>query len=138
MNAPNPIVEEALRWLRYAREDLALASRLMETAPIIPRHAAGFAQQVAEKAIKAALILEQIEFPFVHDLDTLRDLLPGGWSLKDTHDDLTELSAWVAESRYPGAGPDPTDDDAAAAVAQARSIYESIAAEFTNRRALPS
>ena len=136
MSAPSPIVAEALRWLRYAREDLALASRIMETEPVIPRHAAGLSQQAAEKALKAALILEQVDFPYIHDLDTLRNLLSDGWSVKDTHDDLVELSEWAAESRYPGAGLEPTHGDAAAAVAQARSIYESIAAEFTNRRAL--
>ena len=136
MSAPNPIVVEALRWLRYAREDLALASRIVETEPVIPRHAAGLPQQAAKKALKAALILEQVDFPYIHDLDTLRNRLPDGWSVESTRRDFVKLSEWAAESRYPGAGPDPTHDDATAAVAQARSIYESIAAEFTNRRAL--
>ena len=136
MSAPDSVVGEALRWLRFSREDLALASRIMETAPIIPRHAAGLSQQAAEKALKAALVLEQIEFPFIHDLDRLRNLLPDGWGVKDTHDDLVELSEWAGEARYPGARPEPAHGDAAAAVAQARSIYESIAAEFSKRGAL--
>ncbi|MCY4615587.1 MAG: HEPN domain-containing protein [Chloroflexi bacterium] len=35
-------------------------------------------QQAAEKALKAALVLEGIEFPYVHDLTRLRNLLPRG------------------------------------------------------------
>ena len=136
MSAPSPIVEEALRWLRFSQEDLAGASRMMQTEPIIPRHAAGLSQQAAEKALKAALLLEQIEFPPIHDLDRLRNLLPDGWAVKDTHDDLVELSGWVVESRYPGAWPEATHAEAAVALAQARSIYESIAAEFGKRGAL--
>ena len=36
-------------------------------------------QQAAEKAMKGALVLEGIEFPYVHDLRRLRNLLPDGW-----------------------------------------------------------
>jgi HEPN domain-containing protein len=35
-----------------------------------------FAQQAAEKALEAALVLEGIKFPLRHDLDALRNLLP--------------------------------------------------------------
>ena len=133
MSGPNPVLEEALRWLRFSEEDLSVAVRLMSGAPTAPRHACWFSQQAAEKALKAALILEEVEFPFTHDLDALRNLLPGSWSVRDTHPDLAELTEWAVETRYPGDWPEHTDADATRAVSQARSVHESIMAEFMRR-----
>ncbi len=93
-------------------------------------------QQSAEKAIKAALLLEKVDFPLVHDLDILRSLLPSGWAVRDAHDDLYELSGWTIEARYPGDWPEPTTADAIGAESKARVIYESIEAEFKRRDVL--
>ena len=133
MSSPDPVVTEALRWLQYSNDDLDAASRLMAGTPTSPRHACWLSQQAAEKALKAALILEEVGFPFTHDLDHLRNLLPDGWSVHDTHSDLAELTEWAVESRYPGGWPEPTDDDASRAMPQARSVHESIVAEFRSR-----
>ena len=133
MNDLDPAAREAGRWLRFSAEDLEVASRLLSGSPSAPRHACWLAQQAAEKALKAALILEGVEFPFIHDLDVLRDLLPPGWPVRDTHPDLAELSEWAAEARYPGDWPEATDTDAARAESEARSVYDSVAAEFRRR-----
>ena len=45
----------------------------------------------------------EIEFPFTHDLDRLRDLLPEGWRVKTEFPDLAELTIWAVEARYPSA-----------------------------------
>ena len=50
----------------------------MKSTPNAPRHACWLSQQAAEKALKAALVLERVEFPFTHDLDALRNLLRCG------------------------------------------------------------
>ena len=92
MNNPDPILHEALRWLRFSEEDLSVASRLMTGIPTAPRHACWLCQQAAEKALKAALVLEGIEFSFTHDLDALRNRLPENWSVRTTHADLAELT----------------------------------------------
>ncbi len=63
MSAPES-AEEAQRWLTFAQQDLLEAEALMTREEAIPRHACWFAQQAAEKALKAALVLEDIEFPF--------------------------------------------------------------------------
>ena len=136
MNNPDPILHEALRWLRFSEEDLSVASRLMTGIPTAPRHACWLCQQAAEKALKAALVLEGIEFSFTHDLDALRNRLPESWSVRTTHSDLAELTEWAVETRYPGDWPEPTDADAARAELEARAIYNSITAEFTRREAL--
>ena len=136
MSGPNPVLEEALRWLRFSEEDLSVAVRLISGAPTAPRHACWLSQQAAEKALKAALVLDEVEFPFTHDLDALRNLLPGSWSVRDTHPDLAELTEWAVETRYPGDWPEHTDEDGTRAVSQARSVHDSVAAEFRRRGAL--
>ncbi len=70
---------ESQRWLGYARSDLEAAQNLLSSPDHYPRQVCFLAQQAIEKALKAALILEQIVFPFSHDLDRLRNMLPAGW-----------------------------------------------------------
>ena len=127
------LVDEARRWLRFATEDLDVAQRLLAADGIPPRHACSLAQQAAEKALKAALVLEGIDFPFRHDLDALRNLLPDTWSVRRTHTDLAQLTEWAVETRYPGDWQEATATDAEQAVSQARGVYNSIAAEFERR-----
>ncbi len=128
MNAP-----EAQRWLRYAHEDWLAAQSMVGNEAAYPRHACWLAQQAAEKALKAALILMEIEFPFSHDLDRLRDLLPNDWQAKVTHPDLADLTEWAVEARYPGDAPEAIESDARVAVQQARRVWESIASDLANR-----
>ena len=59
MNDPDPVVHEALRWLRFSEEDLDVALRLITGPPSAPRHACWLSQQAAEKALKAALVLDR-------------------------------------------------------------------------------
>ena len=125
--------DEALRWLRFAREDLAVAERLLRFPDAVPRHICWLAQQAAEKALKAALILEGVEFPYRHDLDALRNLLPDGWAVKVEYPDLAELTVWAVEARYPGDWPEATREDAQRAVAQARGVLDSVVRDFKRR-----
>lgn len=133
MNNPDPGSQEALRWLRFSQEDFDVASRLMAGTPTAPRHSCWLSQQAAEKALKAALVLEGIDFSFTHDLDALRNLLPEGWTVRTTHADLAELTEWAVETRYPGDWPEPTDDDANLALSQAGSVHDSVVTEFRRR-----
>lgn len=121
---------ETQRWLRYAREDPEAAETLLAQQQAVPRHICWLAQQAAEKAIKAVLVFLEIDFPRRHDLDALRNLIPGDWQLKEEHPDLAELTEWAVEARYPGDWPDATETDARSAVAQARSMWEPVCADF--------
>lgn len=132
MNDPE-LVDQAHRLLRFAEEDLDAAQCLLATDGATPRHACFHAQQAAEKALKAALKLERIDFPRRHDLDDLRNLLLDTWSVRHTHTDLAQLTEWAVEARYPGDWPEATATDAEQAVSQAREVYNSIAAEFERR-----
>jgi HEPN domain-containing protein len=131
MSGPEPT--EALRWLRFAAEDLAAAERLLDLRDPTPRHVCWFAQQAAEKALKAALVLEGIEFPLRHDLDALRNLLPAGWAVKEEHPDLAELTEWAVEARYPGDWPEATLDEARRAARQARAVFDGVIEDFGRR-----
>ena len=70
--------DEAVRelvaeWIRRARSDLIVAG-LTEDERIAPEILVFHAQQAAEKALKALLVLRQIEFPRTHDIGLLLDL----------------------------------------------------------------
>ena len=135
---PNKRVESAMqttdrladtaRWLRYAEEDLVTAETLLRQPQVPPRQACWFAQHATEKVLKAVLIFLGIDFRRTHDLDTLRDLVPENWQLRTAHPDLSGLTRWAAEARYPENVPETTDTDASEAVEQARAVWTSVSA----------
>ncbi len=92
MSGPE-IVCEAKRWLRYAAEDIDVAQSLLASNESAPRHICFLAQQAAEKALKAALVFEDVDFPFRHDLDALRNFLPDSWSVRREQSDLARIAA---------------------------------------------
>ena len=92
---------DTARWLRYAEEDLITAETLLEQLHLPPRQSCWYAQQSAEKALKAVLIFLEIDFPRTHDLNVLRNLVPESWQLKAAHSDLASLTEWAAEARSP-------------------------------------
>lgn len=60
------------------------------------------AQQAAEKAIKAVMILRDIEFPYVHDLDRLLSVLEeDGEPIPAAVRHSVELTKYAVVSRYP-------------------------------------
>ena len=133
MNDPDIVVQEALRWLRFSAEDLDVAQRLLADRSSAPRFVCWLSQQSAEKALKAALELEAIDYPYTHDLNALRNLLPNSWSVRVDHPDLTELSQWAVEARYPGEWAEATEADAIRAESQARTACDFVVAEFRRR-----
>lgn len=127
---------DALRWLGMACGDLNTASVTQPRWEVPARAVAFHAQQAVEKAVKAALILEGRSAPRTHDLDALRDRLPAGWRVKQSHRDLGRLSQYAVESRYPDDVPAITKLQSSASLRQAETIYRSICAEF-DRRGIP-
>jgi HEPN domain-containing protein len=116
--------------MRYALEDLSEAELLVARSDSVPRHACWLSQQAAEKTRKSVLVLLRIPFPRKHDLDHLRNLIPEGWSLKESYPDLAELTEWAVEARYPGDWPEAIGDEAQSAVDQARSLWETVLLDF--------
>ena len=124
---------EARRWLRSAREDLDIVRMALGADPPVVGPACFHSQQTAEKALKAALVLEGIEFPYVHDLRRLSNLLPDGWPRDPSDVALQRLTEWGAESRYPGDWPELATTDATGAAGDARAVYDAITSEFERR-----
>ncbi|MBA2693314.1 MAG: HEPN domain-containing protein [Rubrobacter sp.] len=124
------------RWLRFADDDLRGAEAFLGREDLHPRLACFHAQQAAEKAMKVIYVFEQIDYAFTHDLDRLRNSLPKGWTFKDEATDLSSLSVWAVQPRYPGDLPEATE--AEAAVEEARKIYETTLEDLERHGYIPS
>ena len=124
---------DAKVWLDYAESDLHAAQTLFESREFFPLQICFLSQQCAEKAIKAVLVFEEVNFPKVHDLDRLRDLTPSGWKVKQQFPDLAELTIWAVESRYPGDMPTISENEARQALRLAQSVFNSVSREIQER-----
>ena len=130
-------IQEALRWLDYARQDLITVSKMLQEDGFSYRHACFWSQQAAEKALKSIFIYLQIDYPWRHDLDALRSLLPENWPAKHLQADLSRLTEWAVEALYPGEWDEATQADSQWAYQQASAIVESVTAEFIRRGVEP-
>ena len=117
-------IEIARRWLRWAAEDLALAEHTAADPELVPRGACVWAHQAAEKALKALLIVHDIDPPKLHDLDRLAQRLPTSDGNAFAAIELPELTRWSIEGRYPADLDEATHADAIHAIAIARQVLE--------------
>lgn len=122
----SPVIKETRRWLAYAKQDAAVAHELLQSGKSYPNATCYHAQQAAEKALKGGLIFAQIDFPFVHDLTVLKNLLPSDWKTSQNSPNLSILSSWATGARYPGIATEPTDEDAEIALKQAEQVISTI------------
>ncbi|MDO8447024.1 MAG: HEPN domain-containing protein [Deltaproteobacteria bacterium] len=89
-------------WLRRAKSNLALA-RVQKTEDICWEDLCFETQQAAEKAIKAVLIHNNIQFRFVHDIAELLTLLEqNNIQFPEEVRAAAELTDYAVEARYPG------------------------------------
>ena len=133
MNETDERRAEAVRWLRYAEEDLELGERLAADNTVSPRYACWQFQQADEKALKAALVLQGIVFSYTHDLNELCDIMPDSWFLGEERPDLSRLTGLAVETRYPGRWGEQTAEDARRAGADARLAFSLVDSEFRRR-----
>ncbi len=102
-NEEQPIVYHPKAWLRRARSDLALARHAIQAEDVLPEDAAYHVQQCAEKALKAALLQQAGQFPFVHDLDFLIEQLEDSEVIVPAVVQRAgELTQYAVQTRYPG------------------------------------
>jgi HEPN domain-containing protein len=120
---------DAVAWLDFALDDL-VAARSKPGRHLRPRHVANLAQQAAEKALKAAIVLAGDTPPKTHDLEHLRSLLPAGWRSKRRPPDLERLSAFGVSARYPDHTVQVTPLDSATAVRQANAVMRAVLDDF--------
>lgn len=128
---PEPEVRaEAIQWLGFALGDLAGARAVLEGDDLPARLAAFQAQQAAEKAIKALLILTGQDFERTHDLEALVLRLPTDAAVRGLDVNLEQLSNFAVGLRYPDALTDVGRPEAEAAVQEAESIVQSVIGKF--------
>lgn len=87
-------------WLEYAQADLTIA-RIPLPDGAFPQQLCFFAQQAAEKAVKAVLIHCGIEFPKTHNIAALVALLPTRFPRTAELEAATILTAHATFLRYP-------------------------------------
>ena len=105
MNGPHDRVPPGSprEWIEGARSDLALARLGRDAADVLPAQVCFHAQQAVEKALKAVLLHRSSAFPLTHDLVALAEIAANaGIALPDWRDDLSGLSPYAVETRYPG------------------------------------
>lgn len=124
---------EAKRWLTYAQSDLDAARVLLQSPESYPRQVCFLAQQAAEKSLKAILVLLELRFPYTHDLDHLREIIPPGWRVKETFPKLYELSIWAIDARCPDDMPDVVEADAQEALQLAKAVHQTILDDIKER-----
>ncbi len=110
-------------WLAHAESDLNLARLAGERKDVLPEQACFHAQQAAEKALKAVLLFKHIEFPLVHDLKILIDLLrKNAVTLPPEIHEVDSLTPYAVEARYPGHLEEVTSSDVNEATHLAEAI----------------
>ena len=132
----NPHLATALEWLEQAKDDLEYAELGQESLDSEPRFAdqvSLLAHQSLEKAIKAALFMEQVRVPLSHKLHELAELLPEEMREWTAGVDLRGATYQGLGGRYPDWGPNPTVEQARQALSDARRFHDQLAAELQRR-----
>lgn len=113
----DPPESTADRWIRAAEDDLAVAQDLQGLGHVAP--SAFYAQQAAEKALKAVQIHRQRTLDRTHDLLRLARLLKAGQHLEER---ATFLSQFYTGARYPDMEDIISEEDAESAIQAAGEV----------------
>jgi len=125
MTAPSDGFEPA-EWLARAVRDLEKASAVSALDSFDPGDVCAYAQQAAEKAIKAVLAGEADAVPRMHDLAALRKRSATEIAPLVTDEMLVRTGALWISSRYPGDWLEPTPEDAAEALRVVRTVVSAV------------
>lgn len=117
--------EEARGWFAKARDDIRAGELVLGAEPPLVEDALFHAQQAAEKSMKGFLTWHGKAFRKVHDLREIAgaaiEIEPG---LEPMLRQAARLSPFAGVFRYPTEAGRPTVDEARAALALARHIYD--------------
>ena len=111
-------------WLAHAESDLNLARLGKDRDDILPEQVCFHAQQAAEKALKAVLLHRKIEFPFIHDIEALLEIMTqSGLVAPPDVADAGALTPYAVEARYPGCEEEITPSQVAEAIRLAEKVF---------------
>jgi len=118
-----PPPESHAAWLQRARSDLALGRAALDSPDVLREDVCFHAQQCAEKALKALLVLRKTPYPRTHALEILIDLLKAAdVEVPDEVDHSFSLTQYAVETRYPGEWEPVTEDEAKSALVMAAQV----------------
>jgi len=114
-------------WLDKAHNDIVSADQIL-LLPDGPTDTVCFhAQQAVEKSLKGVLTFHEVSFPKTHSLVRLLDLalrfMP---EIERFRERFAEMSAHGVEFRYPLGLPDPSREEAKAALAVAKKVLTDV------------
>ena len=119
MNAP---LEHATLLVRKARHDIMMAERGLPEAEL-SETVCFHAQQAVEKSLKALLALDDVEYPYTHNLKVLVELVgPRYPTMRELADRIVPLTPYAINGRYGGLE-EPDAQQAAAALETAKDVY---------------
>ena len=122
-----PKLELVRAWLGKAVNDAITGERALAGDPPIVDTACFHAQQTVEKALKAVLVFQEVDPPRTHLIGTLLDRCgPVHEQLTEMSDQLTWLTAFAVEARYPDVEEEPSVEQAREALSVARRALEII------------
>lgn len=109
MSGPRYEPDDPRAWLSRARSNLRLAS--VQDPAVELAELCYNAQQAAEKSLKAVFVKLGRTFPYTRNLARLLDLLvEGGIEVPPEVRRAEDLTRFAFEARYPGAGPEVTEE----------------------------
>jgi HEPN domain-containing protein len=108
---------EARQWLIKAEQDLKVACLLFDTEEEVLSAVVYHCQQAAEKALKAYLTDQGLQFPKTHDLTVLLMLcLPLDKGFEVLQEVAEVLTSYATEFRYPADVMEPERQEAKQAI----------------------
>ena len=120
-------------WLNHAKSDLRLAQIAAKDKLVRREQACFHAQQAAEKAIKAILVLRRAEFPLVHDIEELLEIVENsGTTPPKEVREAGLLTPYAVEFRYPGSWMEISETDLQVALRTANHVVRWAETFLTN------
>ena len=95
-------MDKSGEWLRRANSSLHLATALETDEEIDLEDRCFQLQQSAEKALKAVLVSQSLQFPKTHDLVSLANLLEKRLEMPAWAASVGDLNDYAVATRYPG------------------------------------
>ncbi|MFA6569760.1 MAG: HEPN domain-containing protein [Bacteroidota bacterium] len=129
--------ELAKQWLKKARNDLLASNALLNIKTIPFDIVCYHNQQSIEKSLKALLTFSNQEFKRTHDLIYLLNLCHEFTNdFNEYLEDLSLLTSYAVEGRYPGDSTEPEESDTLKSNKIAQIIFDKISALISADRTL--
>lgn len=115
--------DDPREWLNRARSNMAKAKNRVPDAYL--EDLCFDAQQAAEKAIKAVMIIRGIDFPYTHDLVSLMTTLEAHREhIPDTIRRAAKLTGYAVHTRYPSLEEPVSEQEYAEAIETAEAVIQ--------------